>query len=91
MGPRVLAGVRSVHELSIALEVCRLVETRTGPGAANVTIVGVEVGNDSGFEPGNLEFCLDALLSRPPFGRARAVITRSPGDDLRLMYLEIDE
>jgi Zn finger protein HypA/HybF involved in hydrogenase expression len=91
MGACVLAGARPMHELSIALEVCRLVETRTGPGAANVTQVGIEVGDASGFEAANLEFCLDALFSRPPFGRAKAVILRTPGDDLRLTYLEIDE
>ena len=30
--------------------------------------VGVEIGSNSGFEPENLKFCLEALLSAPPFG-----------------------
>ena len=53
--------------------------------------VGLEVGHDAGLEPDNLRFCLEALLAAPPFGGARPVITRLPGDGLRLAYLEIDD
>lgn len=82
----------AVHEMSIALEVCRLAEEQVGPrGLASIVVVGLEVGDDAGVEIGNLEFCLEALLSRPPFGRARPVIERSRGDVLRLDYLEIDD
>lgn len=81
-----------MHEMSIALEVCRLTEEQVGRrGLASVLVVGLEVGDDAGVEVGNLEFCLEALLSRPPFGRARPVIKRSRGDVLRLDYLEIDD
>jgi Zn finger protein HypA/HybF involved in hydrogenase expression len=53
--------------------------------------VGLEVGHDAGLEPGNLQFCLEALFSAPPFAGARPVITQLPGDALRLAYLEIDD
>jgi Zn finger protein HypA/HybF involved in hydrogenase expression len=53
--------------------------------------VGLEVGHDAGLEPGNLQFCLEALLSAPPFAGARPVITQLPGDALRLAYLEIGD
>jgi Zn finger protein HypA/HybF involved in hydrogenase expression len=53
--------------------------------------VGLEVGHDAGLEPGNLQFCLEALLSAPPFAGARPIITQLPGDALRLAYLEIDD
>jgi len=79
-----------MHEMSIALEVCRMAEERVGEPESLVA-VGVEVGDDAGVEPENLSFCLEALLSAPPFGQARPVILRQPGDVLRLAYLEVDD
>ncbi|HTR20016.1 MAG TPA: hydrogenase/urease maturation nickel metallochaperone HypA [Gemmatimonadales bacterium] len=89
-----------MHEMSIALEVCRMAEERLGSpsagdggggGPASLIAVGVEVGDDAGVEPENLSFCLEALLSSPPFQGARPVILRQPGDVLRLAYLEVDD
>ncbi|UCG75616.1 MAG: hydrogenase maturation nickel metallochaperone HypA [Gemmatimonadota bacterium] len=81
-----------MHELSIALEVCRMAEERLGRDALErVVALGLEVGDDSGIEADNLEFCLEALLSSPPFGGARPVIVRLPGDVLRLSYLEVED
>jgi hydrogenase nickel incorporation protein HypA/HybF len=81
-----------MHEMSIALEVCRLAEERLGTEAlGNVQTVGLEVGDDAGVEPENLSFCLEALLAAPPFRGARPIITRAPGDALRLAYLEVDD
>ena len=81
-----------MHELSVALEICRIVEERLAPGASpQLRQVGVIVGDDAGLEPANLSFCLDALLSQPPFGAASAVLTRCPGNDLRVDYFEVDD
>lgn len=81
-----------MHELSVALEVCRMTEARVGAtGAAAVRTVGLEVGDDAGVEIGNLQFCLETLLGEPPFGGARPVILRRSGDVLRLAYLEVDD
>ena len=81
-----------MHELSVALEICRMVEERLGPGeSCTVRRVGIIVGDDAGLEPDNLSFCLDALLSQPPFGSAHAVMSRCPGDDLRVDYFEVDD
>jgi Zn finger protein HypA/HybF involved in hydrogenase expression len=81
-----------MHEMSIALEVCRMAEERLdGQGPESLVAVGVEVGDDAGVEPENLSFCLEALLSAPPFRGARPVIVRQPGDVLRLAYLEVDD
>lgn len=81
-----------MHELSVALEICRIAEERLEPGdRAKLTAVGVDLGDDSGLEVENLCFCLETLLGQPPFGAARPVITRLRGDALRVTYLEIDD
>jgi Zn finger protein HypA/HybF involved in hydrogenase expression len=81
-----------MHELGLALEVCRMTEERLGSDAlAQVRAVGVEIGDDAGIEVGNFEFCLETLLAEPPFQGARPVILRRPGDVLRLAYLEVDD
>lgn len=81
-----------MHEMSIALEVCRLAEVHAGAGAADrITRVGIEVGDQSGVEPDNLEFCLGVLLEHPPFGGARVVMRRTSGDALRVEYIEVDD
>ena len=82
----------SVHELSVALEVCRLAEAQVGHAAlARVIAVGVVVGDDAGVERENLAFCLEALLAAPPFAGAHPVLLPAPGDELRLDYLELDD
>lgn len=81
-----------MHEMSVALEVCRVVERQLGgDGLADVVEVGLDVGEDAGVEIGNLGFCLDVLLSSPPFRRGRSAIRRLPGDVLDVTYLEIDD
>ena len=81
-----------MHELSIALEVCRMAEERLQPEELPLLVsVGLEIGEEAGLEPANLQFCLEALLAAPPFTGARPVITRLPGDALRMTYLEVDD
>lgn len=81
-----------MHELSLALEVCRMAEERLGrEQLGDVVAVGLEVGDDAGIEVVNLEFCLEALLTQPPFARGKPVIARATGDILRLTYLEVDD
>lgn len=80
-----------MHEMSIALEVCRLAEERLGTEAESLVVVGVTVGDDAGVEPENLAFCLEALLAEPPFRGAQPKILREPGDALHLSYLEVTD
>lgn len=81
-----------MHEMSIAMDVCRIAEEKVGTAAAaDLTAVAVEVGDDSGIEPESLEFCLEVLLQQPPFGKARPRLLRVGGDVLRVTYLEIDD
>ena len=81
-----------MHELSLALEVCRLAENAVYPAdPARVVTVGVVLGDRSAVEPANFEFCLEALLQQPPFGHAVPSIVRTPGDDLRLDYVEVED
>lgn len=81
-----------MHEMSIALEVCRIAETRLERAQLGRLVgVGLLVGDDAGIEPANLQFCLDALLAQPPFAGATTKIARCAGDALRVDYLEVDE
>jgi Zn finger protein HypA/HybF involved in hydrogenase expression len=81
-----------MHELSIALEICRIAEGHVGPDRlSDLREIGVELGDDAGVEFASLVFCLDTLLGQPPFGRARAIFERSAGDTLRVSYLEVDD
>jgi len=81
-----------MHEMSIALEVCRIAEARLAHDKLERLVgVGVVVGDDAGIEPTNLQFCLDVLLAQPPFHAATAKIARCAGDALRVDYLEVDD
>lgn len=81
-----------VHELSLALDVCRLVEEKVGAEAlGDVVTVAVEIGDDAGVEAANFEFCLSTLLREPPFARADAVLLKRTGDVLRVAWLEVDD
>lgn len=78
--------------MSIALEICRIAEERLGAAALpSVTEIGVAVGDDAGVDAGSLVFCLEALLSAPPFAGAGAAVRRTAGDALRLDYVEVDD
>jgi Zn finger protein HypA/HybF involved in hydrogenase expression len=81
-----------MHEMSVALEVCRIAEEHVGPDAVGrVVTVGLEVGDDAGVEISSLAFCLEATLAAPPFRGAKPEITRLPGDVLRVSYLELED
>lgn len=80
-----------MHEMSVAMEVCRMIEERLGSDAATLVEVGIDIGDESGLEAENLEFCLEALLAQPPFRGARPALRRLTGDDLCLTYMEIDD
>jgi Zn finger protein HypA/HybF involved in hydrogenase expression len=81
-----------MHELSLALEVCRIAELNAEPhGPSAVRTVAVEIGTDAGIEVDNFRFCMEALLGEPPFVGARLEILPGIGDDLRVTYLEVDD
>ena len=81
-----------MHELSIALEICRVVEQRLSPAQLPQLVeLGLDVGDDTTIEVANLQFCLDTLLANPPFAGATVVIARGDGRDTRVTYLEIDD
>jgi Zn finger protein HypA/HybF involved in hydrogenase expression len=81
-----------MHEMSIAMEVCSIAENHVPhEQLGNVVEVGLEVGDRAGVEVDNLEFCLEVLLTSPPFRAAKPVIERVEGDVLRVSYLEVDD
>ena len=81
-----------MHELSVALEICRIAEASLAPrNPAQLLAVGVDVGDQSGVEADNLAFCLEALLASAPFGHARPQLVRLGGDGLRVTYLEVED
>ena len=81
-----------MHEMSVAMEICRIAEDQVGLDALPwVREIGVVVGLDSGVEPGNLRFCLEALLEQPPFDGARTAMEMAAGDVLRVDYLDLED
>jgi len=81
-----------VHELSLALEVCRMAgDVLERAGGVSISAIGVEVGEDAGVELDNFRFCLDTLITEPPFREARAELLPAPGDTLRLTYVEVED
>lgn len=81
-----------MHELSLALEVCRMAVLAVRPApAALIREVGVQVGDRANIEVGNFAFCLEALLAEPPFHQARPAIQRAAGAEFRLDYVEIED
>ncbi len=81
-----------MHELSLAMEVCRLAEERLAvDDMARLRTVAIEVGADANIEVENFRFCLEALLSTPPFAGAQPALLTGPGSALRLAYLEVED
>ena len=81
-----------MHELSIALDVCRIAEEHVGVDAlARVTAVGLDVGDRAGIEIDNLEFCLEALLGSAPCGSGKPEIRRLGGEELSVTYVEVED
>lgn len=80
-----------MHELNLAMEIGRLAEQQLGASVSRCIAVGVEVGTASGVEPSSLEFCLEAVLSHPPWKGARPVLSHPDGDCLHLAWIEIED
>jgi Zn finger protein HypA/HybF involved in hydrogenase expression len=80
-----------MHEMSMALEIGRIAEEKLGDRSFQLVTVAVDVGDDAGVEPANLEFCLEAVFATPPFRGAKPEILRCGGNVLRVSYLEIDD
>jgi Zn finger protein HypA/HybF involved in hydrogenase expression len=74
------------------MDVCRITEENVGRSSLGlVREVGLEVGDRSGVEFGTFQFCLESLLSAPPFRDSTARIQRTPGDELRVTYVEVED
>lgn len=81
-----------MHEMSVAMEICLIAEKEIGAeGLGRVREIGIDVGDEAGVDVSSLEFCLEALLSQPPFGQGRPAINRRTGDCLQVTYLEVDD
>lgn len=73
------------------MEIGRLAEEKLGASVARCVAVGVEVGRESGVEPSALEFCLQAVLSHPPWTGARPVLSCPDDDRFQLTWLEVED
>lgn len=81
-----------MHEMSLALDACRIVEETVGSERAGlVREVAIVVGDRSGVEIESFRFCMEALLAQPPFASAGLVLQRTAGDELRVDYLEVED
>jgi len=81
-----------LHEMSLAVEVGRLAAEQVDRDLLpRISAVGVEVGDRAGVVVDALEFCLEAVLTEPPFREARPVIQRRSGDVLRLAWIDVED
>jgi len=80
-----------MHEMGVAMEICRIAERSAAGHPERITRVGVVVGGNSGIEPSSLEFWLESMFTNPPFSGAMVSILAEPGDALRVDYLEVDD
>jgi Zn finger protein HypA/HybF involved in hydrogenase expression len=80
-----------MHELSLAIEIGRLAAEKLGDAVPRCVAVGVDVGTESGVEPSALAFCLEAVLSEPPWRGARPVLTHPVGDIFQVTWFEIED
>ena len=81
-----------MHELSLALEICAVLEQQLRPHQLpQLVAIGLDVGADANIEMANLQFCLDTLLTHPPFAGATVEVTSVPGEELRIGYLDVDD
>lgn len=78
--------------MSLAMEVGRLAAEQVDRELLpRISAVGVEVGERAGVVVDALEFCLEAVLTEPPFREARPVVERCSGDVLRLAWIDVEE
>lgn len=78
--------------MSLAVEVGRLAAEQVDRELLpRVSAVGVEVGDRAGVVIDALEFCLQAVLTEPPFDDARPVLERCRGDVLRLAWIDVED
>jgi len=81
-----------MHELGIANSVIEAVQAETAarPGAVALK-VGVRVGELSGVQPDALAFGFEALTAGTELWNLKLVIERAGGEDLDLIYVELEE
>jgi hydrogenase nickel incorporation protein HypA/HybF len=81
-----------MHELGIATSVIEAVraEAARRPGA-RVTGIGMRLGGLSGVDRASLAFCYEALVKDTELEAAVLAIEDSPGDELDLSYLELED
>lgn len=81
-----------MHEMGIASSVLEAVhrELHRYPGQ-RATKVGVRVGQFAGVDAESLRFCFDVLAKDSPLAPLKIEIETSPGDELDMAYLELDE
>jgi hydrogenase nickel incorporation protein HypA/HybF len=82
----------SLHEFSIATEILNAVRTEAQRRPdARVQKVGLQLGDLSGVEVESLRFCFEALVQGTELDPLALEIERSPGDELNLAWLEVEE
>jgi len=81
-----------MHELGIANSVIEAVQKEAAayPGSSPVKIA-VRVGELSGVDPDALAFGFEALTTGTDLQNLKLEIERAPGDQLDLMYVELEE
>ena len=80
-----------MHELSIATEILDAVQKEAQKRNARVATVGLRIGELSGVEQDSLRFCFEVLVQGSDLEPLALTIERTPGAELDLAWLEVEE
>ena len=81
-----------MHELGVAQSILDLVREHVPDGQAGaVRAVTVRVGDLAGVVAESLDFCFGAIVMGTPYNGAFLKIEHTPGDDLHLVAVDLDD
>ena len=81
-----------MHEMGIASSVLEAVEAEAAlRKACRIASIGLRIGDLAAVDEDSLRFCFEVLTKDTDFEQTAIKIERTPGPELDLAYLEVEE